>query len=107
MNILIKATRLLFFFVSLICTNLLLADVELDSQTQKKLISITELAPDTTPVSDYKGDIWQRSTLLGDIGGNRQVFYEKGITIDLAITQIYQGVLSLAELKREHQVTTA
>ena len=60
----------------------------------KKMISLTELAPALTPVSDYTGDIWSRSTMFGDPGGLRQDLYEKGVTLDVALTQVLQGVVS-------------
>jgi porin len=67
-----------------------------DTQPQggKQLISLTKVAPDLTPVSDYTGDFWDRSTLFGDVGGKRQQLYEKGITLDATLTQVYQGVVS-------------
>jgi len=47
-------------------------------------------APATTP---YSGDIWTRSTLTGDWGGLRNQLAEKGVTFDLSITQVGQGVV--------------
>ena len=49
-----------------------------------------EEAPSTTP---YSGDIWNRSTLTGDWGGLRNQLAEKGVTLDLSVTQIGQGVV--------------
>jgi carbohydrate-selective porin OprB len=57
-------------------------------------LSLTRVDPAATPVSDYTGDIWHRSTLLGDPGGKRQQFYEDGVMFDAALTQVFQGVSS-------------
>jgi porin len=59
-----------------------------------KTISLTEVAPDVTPVSDYTGDFWNRSTMLGDPGGVRQDLYEKGVSLDVDLTQVVQGLVS-------------
>ena len=47
-------------------------------------------APSATP---YSGDIWNRSTLTGDWGGLRNQLAEKGVTLDLSLTQIGQGAV--------------
>jgi porin len=60
----------------------------------RKLISLTEVAPAVTPVSDYTGDFWNRSTLIGDPFGVRQDLYEKGISLDVDLTQVVQGLVS-------------
>jgi carbohydrate-selective porin OprB len=62
-------------------------------KTEKGLISITKAAPDVTPVSDYTGDFWNRSTAFGDVLG-RQKLYEMGITLDAQVTHVLQGVVS-------------
>jgi hypothetical protein len=38
-------------------------------KTEKGLISLTKAAPEITPVSDYTGGFWSRSTLFDDPGG--------------------------------------
>ena len=48
-------------------------------------------APSATP---YSGDIWTRSTLTGDWGGLRNQLAEKGVTLDLSVTQIGQSVVN-------------
>jgi porin len=48
-------------------------------------------APSATP---YSGDLWTRSTLSGDWGGFRNEWAAKGVTIDMNITQIGQGVVN-------------
>ena len=58
------------------------------------MISLTKLVPTITRVSAYSGDIWERSTLLGDLGGTRSDWYDKGFTLDMQLTQVYQGVTS-------------
>jgi porin len=47
-------------------------------------------APAPTP---YSGDIWRRSTLTGDWGGLRNELAAKGVTLDMNITQVGQGVV--------------
>ena len=62
------------------------------------LIAISLGAPvraqDTSSKDPYAGDIWSRSTLTGDWGGFRNEWAEKGVTIDLNVTQIGQGVVN-------------
>ena len=62
-------------------------------KTDKGLISLTKAAPGLTPVSDYTGDLWNRSTALNGILG-RQKLYDRGITLDAQVTQVVQGVAS-------------
>ena len=70
------------------------ADPAAAFRTDKGLASITKAVPGLTPVSDYTGDIWNRTTLFGDPGGRRQALYEKGITVDATLTQVGQSVVS-------------
>jgi porin len=51
-------------------------------------------AGDAPPADPYSGDLWTRSTLSGDWGGFRNEWAAKGVTIDLDITQIAQGVVN-------------
>jgi len=51
-------------------------------------------AQDTSLKDPYSGDLWTRSTLTGDWGGFRNEWAQKGITFDLNITQIGQGVVN-------------
>jgi len=60
----------------------------------KSKSSIMTVTPEFTPVSDYTGNFRERSTLIGDPGGYRQRLYEKGVALDLGLTQVYQGVIS-------------
>ena len=46
------------------------------------------------PAASYSGDFWSRSTLTGDWGGLRNELAAKGVTLDLDLTQIVQGVVS-------------
>ena len=64
------------------------------AKKEKGKLSLTKIAPGVTPVSDYSGDIWHRSTLTGDWWGNRQDLYEHGVMFDVALTQVLQGVVS-------------
>lgn len=50
-------------------------------------------AAEAPPATPYSGDIWTRSTLSGDWGGIRNQLAEKGVTFDLSITQVGQGVV--------------
>jgi len=50
-------------------------------------------AQDAAPKDPYSGDIWSRSTLTGDWWGIRNQLAEKGITFDINITQVGQGVV--------------
>jgi porin len=61
---------------------------------EKSKPSIMTAAPDWTPVSDYTGNFRERSTLFGDPDGKRQWLYDKGVALDLGVTQVYQGVTS-------------
>lgn len=47
-------------------------------------------ASSTTP---YSGDLWHRSTLTGDWFGLRNDLAAKGITFDMSLTQVGQGVV--------------
>ncbi len=62
-------------------------------QLDNGLISLTLAVPGMTPVSEYGGDVWNRSTLFGDPWGERQALYDQGITIDASVTQVFQGVV--------------
>jgi porin len=57
-------------------------------------LSTRALAQDTLPKDPYSGDLWNRSTLPGDWGGLRNDWAAKGVTIDLDITQVGQGVVN-------------
>jgi porin len=69
--------------------------------------SIMTDAPDSTPVSDYTGNFLERSTLVGDLGGKRQWLYDKGVALDLGLTQVYQGVASGGKEKEWKYSATA
>ena len=45
------------------------------------------------PSVNYSGDFWTRSTLTGDWGGIRNELAKKGVTLDMSVTQIGQGVV--------------
>ncbi len=44
------------------------------------------------PLIDYTGDLWTRLRLLGDLGGARTDWADKGIQFDINSTQIMQSV---------------
>src|SRR4029077_6625900 len=52
------------------------------------------VAQDTSPKDPYSGDLWSRSTLTGDWWGVRNQLADKGVTFDLNITQVGQGVVA-------------
>ncbi len=53
--------------------------------------SSTETKP--APAGPYSGNLWHRSTLTGDWWGLRNDLAAKGITFNLSLTQIGQGVV--------------
>jgi porin len=57
-------------------------------------LSARVTAQDTSPKDPYSGDLLSRSTLTGDWGGFRNEWAAKGVTIDMNITQIGQGVVN-------------
>jgi len=50
-------------------------------------------AAEAPPATPYSGDIWTRSTLSGDWGGLRNELADKGVTIDMSLTQGAQGIV--------------
>ena len=50
-------------------------------------------AADTAAATSYSGDFWARSTLTGDWWGLRNQLAEKGVTIDMSLTQAAQGIV--------------
>ena len=50
-------------------------------------------AGDAAPPAPYSGGFFSRSTLTGDWGGVRNDLAAKGITIDVSLTQVGQGVV--------------
>ena len=57
------------------------------------LVPFAQLLLAQTPTPEYSGDFLNRSTLTGDWGGLRNELARKGMTFDLSITQVYQGVI--------------
>ncbi|MCZ6876427.1 MAG: carbohydrate porin [bacterium] len=70
------------------------SEAEKSTEAAEKLVSLTELVPVLTPVSDYSGNFWDRYTLWGNFDGNRQQLYDRGVAFDVTFTQVYQGVVS-------------
>ena len=64
------------------------------AKKEKGMLSLTKVAPEKTPVSDYSGDFLNRTTLTGDWWGCRTNLYEHGVMFDAALTQVFQGVTS-------------
>ena len=57
-------------------------------------LSTWVVAQDTSPKDPYSGDILSRSTLTGDWWGTRNQLADKGVTFDLSVTQVGQGVVT-------------
>jgi hypothetical protein len=89
----VLADRVFVAFILAVFTPSAWADSN-ELATGKSKLSIMTTAPDCTPVSDYTGNFRERSTFFGDPGGNRQWLYDKGVALDLGVTQVYQGVTS-------------
>jgi porin len=45
------------------------------------------------PIPDYSGDLWSRSFLAGDPGGERTKLAERGVQFNADYTQVYQSVV--------------
>lgn len=56
--------------------------------------SVTAGAADTPPANPYSGDILTRSTLTGDWWGLRNDLAANGVTLNMSITQVGQGVVN-------------
>jgi porin len=62
--------------------------------------SLMTLMPILTPISDYSGGDWRSGACalcFGAIGDRRQELYERGIALDVSLTQVPQGVVSGGE----------
>ena len=60
---------------------------------QRFFVGADLLAGEAAP-TPYSGDIWTRSTLSGDWWGVRNDLADKGVTLDMSITQVGQGVVA-------------
>jgi len=49
---------------------------------------------DTAPKDPFSGDLLSRTTLTGDWGGLRNDLAAKGVTLDMTVTQVGQGVVN-------------
>lgn len=58
------------------------------------VVSTHAIAADPLATPDYSGSFWSRSTMTGDWGGERQQLANKGVTVDMTLVQVYQGVLT-------------
>lgn len=68
-----------------------------EPQGEAGKVSLMTQVPQLTPISDYQGTDWRTSTSafgFGEIGAQRQQLYEKGIAIDMGMTNVVQGVVS-------------
>ena len=64
-----------------------------DLKSNETAAATSAHAADLLPTPDYSGDFLKRSTLTGDWGGLRNKLAKKGITFDLNLTQVGQGVV--------------
>lgn len=77
------AVLFLLYFSSISCF------AEEPAQSQ----SLVTLMPEMVPVDSYtSGGLTTRNTLTGDWGGQRQALAEKGIFVNLGLTQVVQGL---------------
>ena len=68
--------------------------------TDQGSTSLMTLMPILTPISDYTSDDWRSGACafcFGAIGEQRQKLYERGIALDISVTQTPQGVVSGGE----------
>ena len=56
-------------------------------------LGVVSAMAQTSSTAPYSGDFWHRSTLTGDWFGIRNDLAAKGITFDMNLTQVYQGIL--------------
>jgi porin len=54
---------------------------------------VTSRAGDAPSATPYSGDLWTRSTLSGDWWGWRNQLAEKGVTLDMSLTQAALGIV--------------
>ena len=54
--------------------------------------SVPETSRGLLPLPDYSGDIFSRSHLLGDFGGRRSAWADRGFTFDIDYNQYFQSV---------------
>jgi porin len=76
---------------TIIITAILLLGISLNKNVGAQEVH-REAEADTS--SNYSGDLLKRSTLTGDWGGLRNEWAAKGLTFDLSITQVGQGVVN-------------
>lgn len=57
------------------------------------LINTQARAEEASSAAPYSGDLGFRSTLTGDWGGARNYLANKGILVDLSLTQVFQGIV--------------
>ncbi len=91
-----KALRLAFA-VTLALGTVSNAGAEPPPKTDQGSTSMMTLMPILTPISDYTGDDWRSGACafcFGAIGEQRQKLYERGIALDVSLTQVPQGVVS-------------
>ena len=59
---------------------------------EHKKMSLVSVVPELVEIDAYPdGDAWSRNTMTGNWGGKRQELADKGIFINLDITQVVQG----------------
>jgi porin len=94
-----KALRLAFALTLAVVSS---AGAEPPPDADQGSTSLMTLMPILTPISDYTSDDWRSGACafcFGAIGEQRQKFYERGIALDVSVTQTPQGVVSGGEDK--------
>jgi porin len=94
-----KALRLAFALALGVVSS---AGAEPPPDTDQGSTSLMTLMPILTPISDYTSDDWRSGACafcFGAIGEQRQKLYERGIALDVSVTQTPQGVVSGGENK--------
>ena len=74
-----------------------LAAAETPPAETESSTSVMTLMPAATPISNYTGDDWLSGACFfcfGEIGEQRQKLYERGVALDVSVTQMPQGVVS-------------
>ena len=82
------------FILALIAALTFSASAEAEDQQSPSCedASVTETSRGLLPLLDYSGDIFSRSHLLGDFGGRRSAWADRGFTFDIDYNQYFQSV---------------
>lgn len=84
------AAFLLTWIVSIAFLGVMPAAAQVTASSDTSLMTN---APFLLPVSDYRGDVMERTTAFGDLGGVRQDLLDKGVAFNADLTSYLQGVV--------------